>query len=199
MKRWLPATFPVLFGAALLVLLWLMLARRQPTAVQAVETRAPIREESGASTLTREDAVESAGNQDSVVSVDTTDIVPGGPKEKGARRASFDTVSGPEVAAGLTPGVVMENMRSVIRQYSARFGGNPFGNNREITAQLNGGNNLQVVFLQEEDGMRVNERGELVDNWGSAFFFHQISGTVMEIRSAGADHKMWTRDDLVTK
>ena len=90
-------------------------------------------------------------------------------------------------------------MRSVIRNYSTDFGGNPFGNNREITARLNGGNPKQIVFLKEEDGMRINERGELIDNWGTPFFFHQISGAEMEIRSAGPDRKMWTRDDLIIK
>ena len=47
--------------------------------------------------------------------------------------------------------------------------------------------------------MRINARGELIDNWGTPFFFHQVSGTEMEIRSAGPDMKMWTADDLVTK
>jgi hypothetical protein len=28
---------------------------------------------------------------------------------------------------------------------------------------------------------------------------HQLSGTVMEIRSAGPDRRMWTADDLVVK
>jgi hypothetical protein len=90
-------------------------------------------------------------------------------------------------------------MRSVFRQYNARFGGNPVGTNPEITAALNGANPKQVVFLNSEDGLRVNDRGELVDNWGTPFFFHQISSSEMEIRSAGPDHKMWTRDDLVIK
>jgi len=90
-------------------------------------------------------------------------------------------------------------MRSAVRDYSARFGGNPFGNNREITGKLNGGNPKQIVFLKEDDGMRINQRGELIDNWGTPFFFHQISGTEMEIRSAGPDRKMWTPDDLVLK
>jgi hypothetical protein len=106
---------------------------------------------------------------------------------------------GPEVSSGLTPITVLENMRGVFRQYSARFGGNPIGNNREITRALNGGNAGQVVFVNPDDGMRVNDRGELVDNWGTPFFFHQISGTVMEIHSAGPDRKMWTADDLVIK
>jgi hypothetical protein len=93
----------------------------------------------------------------------------------------------------------MENMRVVLRQYSSRFGGNPIGTNAEITAALNGGNPQQTVFLNPDDGMRIDERGELVDNWGTPYFFHQISGTEIEIRSAGFDRKMWSSDDLVMK
>jgi hypothetical protein len=47
--------------------------------------------------------------------------------------------------------------------------------------------------------LRINARGELVDYWGTPFFFHQLSGTEMEIRSAGPDRVMWTVDDLVTR
>ena len=85
----------------------------------------------------------------------------------------------------------------MLRQYSSRFGGNPVGNNREITAALNGKNQGQAMLVNSEDGLRMNERGELIDNWGTPFFFHQISGTLMEIHSAGPDKKMWTPDDLV--
>ena len=105
----------------------------------------------------------------------------------------------PETETGLPPLTVLENMRLVFRQYSSRFGGNPVGDNAEITAALNGRNPGQVTFVNPEAGQGVNDRGELVDNWGTPFFFHQISGTVMEIRSAGPDRKMWTADDLVLK
>jgi hypothetical protein len=47
--------------------------------------------------------------------------------------------------------------------------------------------------------LRINGKGELVDYWGTPFFFHQLSGTEMEIHSAGPDKVMWTADDLVTK
>jgi hypothetical protein len=126
------------------------------------------------------------------------EIVPGAPRTA-ARRTRIENVVGPEPLPGLTPAAVLQNMRSAVRDYGARFGGNPIGNNREITAKLNGGNASQIVFLKEEDGMRINQRGELIDNWGTPFFFHQISGTEMEIRSAGPDRRMWTADDLVLK
>jgi hypothetical protein len=134
------------------------------------------------------------------VSNDTepAEIVSAGPRTA-ARRTPLENVVGPEPLPGLTPAAVLQNMRSAVLDYSSRLGGNPVGNNREITAKLNGGNPKQIVFLKEEDGMRVNQRGELIDNWGTPFFFHQISGTEMEIRSAGPDRKMWTSDDLVLK
>lgn len=99
----------------------------------------------------------------------------------------------------MEPATVLSNMRIVIRQYGSRFGGNPVGTNEEITRALNGENPKQVNFISEESGLRINGRGELVDYWGTPFFFHQLSRTEMEIHSAGPDRIMWTPDDLVTK
>ena len=44
-----------------------------------------------------------------------------------------------------------------------------------------------------------NERGELTDAWGTPYFFHQLSGTEMEIHSAGPDRRMFTGDDLIAR
>lgn len=122
-----------------------------------------------------------------------------------ARAATNPTVTAtPELAplpqelAGLTPMTVLENLRTSIRQYGALFGGNPVGTNPEITKALQGENPKHLNFLKA-DGNRVNGNGELVDVWGTPYFFHQLSGTEMEIRSAGPDKRMWTQDDLVIK
>ena len=93
----------------------------------------------------------------------------------------------------------MENVRTVFRTYSSVFNGNPVGINREITSALDGDNPKQTKFLREEDGLRVDGNGELVDPWGTPFFFHQLSAMEMEIRSAGPDGVLFTTDDLVTK
>jgi hypothetical protein len=97
------------------------------------------------------------------------------------------------------PATVLENVRRAIRQYGDMFGGNPVGNNAEITAALVGDNPRHINFIQAEAGMRLNENGEMVDPWGTPYFFHQLSGHDMEIRSAGKDRKMWTFDDLVKR
>lgn len=99
----------------------------------------------------------------------------------------------------LPPEIVLDNMRHAIRDYGTMFGGNPVGVNAEITGQLSGQNPKQVNFIRPDAGMRINEKGELVDPWGTPYFFHQLSGHETEIRSAGPDKIMWTADDLVTE
>jgi hypothetical protein len=104
----------------------------------------------------------------------------------------------PPDLASLPAATVMENLQTTFHQYAAMFGGNPVGTNPEITRALQGENPKQINFLKA-DGNRVNGNGELVDPWGTPYFFHQLSGKQMEIRSAGPDGKMWTADDLVTR
>jgi hypothetical protein len=99
----------------------------------------------------------------------------------------------------LPPLTILDNARVVIHNYHDRFGENPVGNNAEITAALTGNNPKQVNFVTTESGLRVNANGELVDGFGTPFFFHQLSGHEMEIRSAGEDRTMWTLDDRVTR
>jgi hypothetical protein len=99
----------------------------------------------------------------------------------------------------LPPETVLGKVAHAIRDYASMFGGNPVGTNPEITAALNGQNPRHANFINPEAGMRINGNGELVDAWGTPYFFHQLSGTEMEIHSAGPDHIMWTADDLITK
>ncbi len=192
-------TLLLLTGAGLVS--WLIYATRPEAQVHALEGQ---HAKSNASSYvsTNQANTESSTTETEITpasnETEPVEIVPGAPRTK-ARRTPIENVAGPEPLPGLTPAAVLQNMRSAVRDYGARFGGNPVGNNREITAKLNGGNPNQIVFLKEEDGMRINQRGELVDNWGTPLFFHQISGTEMEIRSAGPDRKMWTADDLVLK
>jgi hypothetical protein len=98
----------------------------------------------------------------------------------------------------LPPLTVLDKARVVVGNYRAAFGENPVGTNPEITAALAGKNPKQINFVADS-GLRVNEKGEMVDAYGTPFFFHQISGHEMEIRSAGQDRVMWTADDLVTR
>ena len=73
---------------------------------------------------------------------------------------------------------------------------NPVGDNVDITEVLTGRNALGFAFIPKNNPA-INANGELCDRWGVPYFFHQLSGEEMEIRSAGPDHKMWTADDEV--
>jgi hypothetical protein len=99
----------------------------------------------------------------------------------------------------LEPAIVLENMSRALRQYGEMFGGNPVGTNPEITRQLNGNNPKHINFLTPRPGIRINENGELLDPWGTPYFFHQLSASDTEVRSAGPDKILWTSDDLVVK
>ena len=113
----------------------------------------------------------------------------------------------PPTAAGVIPGSVNETpattediiedlsaVDSAIRNFQAVHGENPIGSNAEITAALLG-NNLKQIKLEVPAGSHMNGEGQMCDRWGTPYFFHQVSKTEMEIRSAGPDRRMWTGDD----
>ena len=92
----------------------------------------------------------------------------------------------------------MEELALNIRHFGQRFGGNPTGSNAEITQALNGGNEKRAIYLPA-NLKHLNEKGELLDPWGTPYFFHSNSATDTEVRSAGPDKVLHTRDDIVTK
>jgi hypothetical protein len=97
------------------------------------------------------------------------------------------------------PDTALQLVQHAVHQYGEMFGGNPVGTNPEITSQLTGNNPKHINFLSSQPGMQIDASGELVDAWGTPYFFHQLSGSDMEIHSAGPDKMMWTSDDLVVK
>jgi hypothetical protein len=92
----------------------------------------------------------------------------------------------------------LDKTNRMLRDYRTLMGENPVGTNAEIMKAIMGAN-PKGATLGPPDGMSLNGSGELIDQWGTPLFFHQISGTHMEIRSAGPDGKMWTNDDLILK
>jgi hypothetical protein len=157
-------------------------AAAPPAAVQAPEVEAPVQL-----------ANEAQGTAGTEATTDPANAP--APPERPPPRADLPDA---QATTGLPPDEAMEALRVTFRNYSQRFRGNPVGNNAEITAMLRGGNPGQVQFIDPEV-TPVNDRGELVDQWGSPYFFHQLAGDHMEIRSAGADRVMWTADDMLTR
>jgi|GEM_PF-186138 len=89
----------------------------------------------------------------------------------------------------------VEQLERLLTQYLTVFKTYPIGNNAEITSVLCGMNPRGLAYLPM-DHPAINESGELVDRWGSPIFFHQVSGTRMEVISAGPDGQMGTADDI---
>jgi hypothetical protein len=102
------------------------------------------------------------------------------------------TSRGAEALSGI------EKINHMLRDYRTLMGEDPVGSNAEIMKALSGAN-PKGVRLGPPEGMALNGAGELVDPWGTPFFFHAISGTQMEIWSAGPDRKMGTADDIISK
>lgn len=90
----------------------------------------------------------------------------------------------------------LEIVNEFIILYSKAFpGGNPIGMNEDITAVLTGHNYTKGILFPPNSPMIV--RGQLVDRWGTPYWFHPNSATQMEIRSAGPDKDLFNADDIV--
>lgn len=73
---------------------------------------------------------------------------------------------------------------------------NPVGGlNEEIVEQLCGQNDKRFAVIPPGHPS-INPSGQLVDRWGTPYFFHPVSSKVMGIRSAGPDQKFWNEDDV---
>lgn len=106
-------------------------------------------------------------------------------------QALADRIFDPEIP----PEEDLEIVQSFLQIYSKAQGGNPTGDNSDITAALTGTNGHRGrVFPRNHASIR---EGQMVDRWGTPFWFHPNSGHEMEIRSAGPDRQLFTQDDLV--
>jgi len=107
-------------------------------------------------------------------------------------RTTASPPSDPATAADL------DKITLMFRDYRTITGENPVGTNAEIMKSVMGGN-PKGAMLGPPEGQLVNENGELIDRWGTPYFFHQLTKDLMEIHSAGPDRRMWTDDDIVGK
>ena len=72
----------------------------------------------------------------------------------------------------------------------------PLGDNEDLVCALTGGNRYGDVFLATNDP-HLNERGQLVDRWGTPYHVHPRAADAIDIRSAGPDRILFTPDDLM--
>jgi len=71
----------------------------------------------------------------------------------------------------------------------------PAGLNVEITNALLGDNPGKIGYLPA-DSPRINDNGELVDQYGTPYWIHTQSSKNINITSAGPDKILLTKDDL---
>jgi hypothetical protein len=194
MKRWLPA---ILLLCAVLAVAWYVASRsktqnpQNPDSPIGSNPVAALKPGAPAPGQQNHATVPPQSNPGITSSVPT----PGEP----AKPLPYIVGSADVPPTNIPPQIVLENMRRAVVNYGSTFSGNPVGTNPEIAAALNGENPKQIKFIDPDNGLRINGKGELVDAWGTPFFFHQLSATDMEVRSAGPDRIMWTPDDLVIK
>lgn len=101
-------------------------------------------------------------------------------------------------AAGRTVQDDLALLNQVFLSWQTNFPaeGNPVGSNADITAALTGRNRLRYALVPPRHPA-ISAEGELVDRWGTPYFFHQLDGRRMEIRSAGPDRRLYTEDDAL--
>lgn len=70
----------------------------------------------------------------------------------------------------------------------------PLGDNRDIAAALAGRNRLGLIFVPTNDPALRD--GQLVDRWGTPYWFHPRAPDAIDVASAGPDRTLFTADDL---
>jgi hypothetical protein len=108
----------------------------------------------------------------------------------GAANELSDLVSKP----GLTPEERLQGVGQLLYTYRQGFGGNPPGLNEDVVTALLGVNEKNTALLPKT--CAAIRDGQLVDDWGTPYWFHAISSKQMEVRSAGPDRELFTPDDL---
>ena len=106
--------------------------------------------------------------------------------------ASARKLHGPE----LPPGDDIQLLSPVFALYQWAYKEVPEGgDNYELMMPLTGKNPHRIVFFPPGHESFDSE-GNLLDRWGTPYFFHKMSDQVLDIVSAGPDRRMGTADDL---
>lgn len=88
----------------------------------------------------------------------------------------------------------LEIVNELLGLYQRATGAHPSGDNADITAALVGSGPEGVFLARSAPALRD---GQLMDRWGTPYWFHPVAANVTEIRSAGPDRQLFTGDDLV--
>lgn len=91
----------------------------------------------------------------------------------------------------------LEKLSSLLSFYRMAYNENPVAaDNQSVMASLMGKNPRSLVFFPA-DHPALNAQGELMDRWGTPYYFHALSGKQMEIVSTGPDKLLGNEDDVI--
>jgi hypothetical protein len=89
-----------------------------------------------------------------------------------------------------------DNLILGLQQYREFVGNYPTGNNITIAKALLGRTEKKVLILAVRNKSDINDKGEILDPWGTPFRFYFSDNEVM-IRSAGPN-KVWEDSEVQT-
>lgn len=96
----------------------------------------------------------------------------------------------------LSPEEDLERLEMVMGLYQWAYKSVPEGGeNYEIMAGLTGDNPHRIIFFPP-DHAALDPDGNLRDRWGTPYFFHKLTGQLVDISSAGPDRRFGTDDDF---
>lgn len=152
----------------------------------AINQRSPAATDHGATSKAGVREIKEPGRaQPAEVSVSGVAVLPGSRE----RLSDFNSQEWP-------PSHDLEIIEETFATYRQIFGQNPTGgSNSEITASLTGKNEKELAIIPP-DFAAINSDGEIIDRWGTPYFFHPVSRQVLEVLSAGPDGLLWTGDDV---
>ena len=91
----------------------------------------------------------------------------------------------------------LQTLDELMGIYRRIYDGNPVGENSDIARAMLGENDKHLVAIPP-DHPAIRD-GQIIDRWGTPYWFHPLSGKNMEIRSAGPDRQLFTEDDIVPR
>jgi len=202
----LVASISILAGATILVVVteWGSLAGNRDTPSETIPAPpAPAASDAGAPSA----ATNSPASGGSTVAASETPGITGGPtpvrafgappipppQPEGARSPLADRLGDPQRSISDDIATVDE----IVATYLGVFRQLPIGTNAEITAAL-AGDNARGLAPLPADHPAISPGGELLDRWGTPFFFHQVTREFLEVRSAGPDRRLFSADDIVS-
>lgn len=90
----------------------------------------------------------------------------------------------------------LDVLEQIFGLYRLSFQYNPVAGDNQMIMEALRGNNPGNLVVFPDNHPNLDGSGELLDRWGTPYFFHALSGTEMEIFSAGPDREFNTSDDV---